>query len=73
MKKSELIKIIELVVRKEVKKQVKQILITEKSIKPKPVIKSKPKSKKVEKQSNIYKKQLLKCQNSLNKNKYIIF
>ena len=51
MKKSELIKIIELVVRKEVKKQVKQILITEKSIKPKPVIKSKPKPKpKVEKQ-----------------------
>ena len=45
MKKSELIKIIELVVRKEVKKQVKQILITEKSIKPKPVIKSKPKPK----------------------------
>ena len=30
-------------------------------------------AKKVEKQSNIYKKQLLKCQNSLNKNKYIIF
>ena len=45
MKKSELIKIIELVVRKEVKKQVKQILITEKSIKPKPVIQSKPKPK----------------------------
>lgn len=51
MKKSELIKIIELVVRKEVKKQVKQILITEKSIKPTPVIQSKPKPKpKVEKQ-----------------------
>ena len=51
MKKSELIKIIELVVRKEVKKQVKQILITEKSIKPKPVIQSKPKPKpKAEKQ-----------------------
>ena len=51
MKKSELIKIIELVVRKEVKKQVKQILITEKSIKSKPVIQSKPKPKpKVEKQ-----------------------
>jgi len=30
-------------------------------------------AKKVEKQSNIYKKQLLNCQNSLNKNKYIIF
>ena len=45
MKKSELIKIIELVVRKEVKKQVKQILITEKSIKSKPVIQSKPKPK----------------------------
>ena len=30
-------------------------------------------AKKVEKQSNIYKKQLLKCKNSLNKNKYIIF
>jgi len=30
-------------------------------------------SKKVEKQSNIYKKQLFKCKNSLNKNKYIIF
>ena len=45
MKKSELIKIIELVVRKEVKKQVKQILITENSIKSKPVVKSKPKPK----------------------------
>ena len=45
MKKNDLMKIIELVVRKEVKKQVKQILITEKSIKPKPVIKSKPKPK----------------------------
>ena len=45
MKKNELIKIIELVVRKEVKKQVKQILITEKSIKPKPVMQSKPKPK----------------------------
>ena len=32
MKKSELIKIIELVVRKEVKKQVTQLLITEQSI-----------------------------------------
>ena len=50
MKKSDLIKIIELVVRKEVKKQVKQILITErvtkqpttpKAISPKP--KPKPK------------------------------
>ena len=30
-------------------------------------------AKKVEKQSNIYKKQLLNCRNSLNKNKYIIF
>jgi len=30
-------------------------------------------AKKVEKQSNIYKSQLLKCRNSLNKNKYIIF
>ena len=30
-------------------------------------------AKKVEKQSNIYKKQLKKCSNSLNKNKYIIF
>ena len=30
-------------------------------------------AKKVEKQSKIYKKQLLKCRNSLNKNKYIIF
>ncbi len=30
-------------------------------------------AKKVEKQSNIYKKQLLKCKNSLNKKKYIIF
>ena len=30
-------------------------------------------AKKVEKQSNIYKKQLLKCKNLLNKNKYIIF
>ena len=30
-------------------------------------------AKKVEKQSNIYKKQLLKCKNSLNLNKYIIF
>ena len=51
MNKKQLIKIIELVVRKEVKKQVKQILITEKSIKPTPVIQSKPKPKpKVEKQ-----------------------
>ena len=30
-------------------------------------------AKKVEKQSNIYKKQLLDCKNSLNKKKYIIF
>ena len=30
-------------------------------------------AKKVEKQSNIYKKQLLSCSNSLNKNKYFIF
>ena len=30
-------------------------------------------AKKVEKQSQIYKKQLSKCKNSLNKNKYIIF
>ena len=30
-------------------------------------------AKKVEKQSKIYKQQLLKCKNSLNKNKYIIF
>ncbi len=30
-------------------------------------------AKKVEKQSYIYKKQLLNCSNSLNKNKYIIF
>ena len=30
-------------------------------------------AKKVERQSNIYKKQLSKCRNSLNKNKYIIF
>ena len=30
-------------------------------------------AKKVEKQSKIYKQQLLKCRNSLNKNKYIIF
>ncbi len=30
-------------------------------------------AKKVRKQSNVYKKQLLKCRNSLNKNKYIIF
>ncbi len=30
-------------------------------------------AKKVEKQSNIYKKQLSKCKNSLNRNKYIIF
>ena len=30
-------------------------------------------AKKVEKQSNIYKKQLLKCSDNLNKNKYIIF
>jgi hypothetical protein len=28
---------------------------------------------KVKKQSEIYKKQLIKCKNSLNKNKYIIF
>ena len=30
-------------------------------------------ARKVEKQSNIYKQQLLSCRNSLNKNKYIIF
>ena len=30
-------------------------------------------AKKVEKQSNIYKKQLFDCKNSLNKKKYIIF
>jgi len=30
-------------------------------------------AKKVQKQSNVYKKQLFKCRNSLNKNKYIIF
>ena len=30
-------------------------------------------AKKVEKQSNIYKKQLYKCKNSLNKKKFIIF
>ena len=30
-------------------------------------------AKKVEKQSKIYKQQLFKCRNSLNKNKYIIF
>ena len=30
-------------------------------------------AKKVEKQSDLYKKQLLECQNQLNKNKYIIF
>ena len=30
-------------------------------------------AKKVEKQSYTYKKQLSKCKNSLNKNKYIIF
>ena len=30
-------------------------------------------ARKVEKQSNIYKKQLLKCRNLLNKKKYIIF
>ena len=30
-------------------------------------------AKKVEKQSNIYKKQLFQCKDSLNKNKYIIF
>ena len=46
MKKSDLIKIIELVVRKEVKKQVNEILIKENSIKKSnPVIKSKPKPK----------------------------
>ena len=46
MKKSELIKIIELVVRKEVKKQVNEILIKENSMKKSnPVIKSKPKPK----------------------------
>ena len=30
-------------------------------------------AKKVEKQSNIYKKQLIKCENALNKNRYFIF
>ena len=30
-------------------------------------------AKKVEKRSNVYKKQLSKCNNSLNKNRYIIF
>ena len=30
-------------------------------------------AKKVERQSNVYKKQLVKCQNLLNKKKYIIF
>ena len=30
-------------------------------------------AKRVEKQSDLYKKQLLECQNQLNKNKYIIF
>ena len=30
-------------------------------------------AKKVEKQSNIYKKQLFSCRNLLNKKKYIIF
>ena len=30
-------------------------------------------AKKVEKQSDIYKNQLLNCRKSLNKNKYIIF
>ena len=30
-------------------------------------------AKKVEKQSNIYKRQLINCKNTLNKNKYIIF
>ena len=30
-------------------------------------------AKKVERQSNIYRKQLFECRNSLNKNKYIIF
>jgi len=30
-------------------------------------------AKKVERQSNVYKKQLLRCQSSLNKKKYIIF
>ena len=30
-------------------------------------------AKRVEKQSNIYKKQLLECESKLNKNKYIIF
>ncbi len=30
-------------------------------------------AKKVEKQSNIYKKQLFRCKNSLDKNRYIIF
>ena len=30
-------------------------------------------AKKVQKQSEIYKNQLFRCKNSLNKNKYIIF
>jgi hypothetical protein len=30
-------------------------------------------AKKVERQSNVYKNQLLKCKRSLSKNKYIIF
>ena len=30
-------------------------------------------AKRVEKQSNLYKKQLLECQSKLNQNKYIIF
>ena len=30
-------------------------------------------AKKVERQSNLYKKQLSECQSELNKNKYIIF
>ena len=30
-------------------------------------------AKKVKKQSDIYKNQLLKCKNSLNKNRYLIF
>ena len=30
-------------------------------------------AKRVERQSNLYKKQLLECQSKFNKNKYIIF
>ena len=30
-------------------------------------------AKRVEKQSNVYKKQLINCESKLNRNKYIIF